>query len=1345
MLAGTAVVGAEPAAAEPTAADSAVAFLVAEASPEKLGPESQAAWEMAEQLASAELVVAMPDGKFADAAGQLVSLDRYRVVWYHQGDSADQTAAPYHPQALQALREYVADGHGLFLSGAALAMVHPMGIETAKPRLGEPGKKDNYVAGVIPEQSAHPIFQGLAVAGIDLPPSVGGNPRDASVAINDGGYSAFADFYGSGGPRGGMLLARARAGAENPLVEYEVGKGRVIVLGWRLPHYRNATNAYGANLRRLTRNILAYLGDASEWQAIAAGSGQPDQPAPAPEPGVPANQWRALRMAVVDLIETFKDRYPKGPEYLARLDALKQSHDRLLSDPSGLNAEKRAKFDAIAAEFDALRQEALLANPLLDFDRLLVVERGKGPLGLPANWQSNSSLPRTGYDNQLAVLSPVRPDGELATLYQPEGGRFVGDVELHYNADRMLFSMPGSEGRWRVWEMSVDGSNLRELPLINEPDVDDYDACYLPDGRIVFASTAAYVGVPCVYGSSYAANLYRLEHDGSIRQLTVDQEDNWCPVVANSGRVMYLRWEYTDLPHSNSRILFQMNPDGTGQMAYYGSNSFFTNSFFYARPIPGHPTKVVGIATGHHGVARSGRLLILDPARGRHEADGVVQEIPGWGKKVEPVILDPLADGAWPQFLHPFPLSEKYFLVSARPTPGSRWGIYLVDVFDNMTLIKEREGYALLEPVPLRKRPVPPVIEDRTDPARRDALVYMSDVYQGPGLKGIPQGTVKKLRLVSYHFSYRGMGGLLGSIGMDGPWDMKRVLGTVPVEADGSALFRVPAYTPIAVQPLDENGEALQIMRSWFTAMPGEVLSCVGCHEKQNTGTPNRATLAGRGRPSEIAPWHGPVRGFNFQREVQPVLDKHCARCHDGQPHDGVPALCDLRGTEMITDWSSGIAGNAGKAGGKFSRSYAELHRFVRRPGIESNIRLQSPMEFHASTTELVQILTKGHYNVRLDPEGWDRLFTWIDLNAPYHGTWTEIAGKDVVRPLADRALELKRRYAGPDDDPEAIPGPAQYDTRPVTPEPVTEPPARLVACQGWPFDANEARRRQAELGPINQTIDLGDGVALELARIPPGEFVMGDAGGQADERPLAVVKIERPFWMGRFEVTNAQFARFDPGHDSGVEPMHGYQFGIYGYPAYQPEQPAVRLSWDEATAFCDWLSRKTGRRFSLPTEAQWEYACRAGTATPMWYGDLDTDFSSFANLGDAKLREFALDTYIRVHLVPSPNKYDDWVPKDDRFNDGGFVAANVGSYQPNPWGLCDMHGNVWEWTRSATRPYPYRDDDGRNDPAAPGKRVVRGGSWYDRPQRCRSAFRLAYEPYQGVFNVGFRVVMEEE
>jgi len=263
----------------------------------------------------------------------------------------------------------------------------------------------------------------------------------------------------------------------------------------------------------------------------------------------------------------------------------------------------------------------------------------------------------------------------------------------------------------------------------------------------------------------------------------------------------------------------------------------------------------------------------------------------------------------------------------------------------------------------------------------------------------------------------------------------------------------------------------------------------------------------------------------------------------------------------------------------------------------------------------------------------------------------------------------------------------------------------------------------------------------MRLLPIPAGAFVMGSGQGHADERPTARVVIRQPFWIGQFEVTNEQFARFDAEHDSQVEPMHGYQFGVHGYPTNQPQQPVVRVSWNQALAFCRWLSRKTGREFALPTEAQWEYACRAGTATPMSYGDLNADFSSFANLGDEKLREFALDTYVNIRLVPNPNPYDDWIPKDARFNDGGFVSVPGGRYQPNPWGLHDMHGNVWEWTRSAEQAYPFSENDGRNDLSASGRRVVRGGSWYDRPKRCTSSFRLGHQPFQKVFNTGFRVI----
>ncbi len=1086
-------------------------------------------------------------------------------------------------------------------------------------------------------------------------------------------------------------------------------------------------------------------------------------PTPAPKaapPMVPKAQWDSLELAITDLTRTFTDHYPKGREYLNQLTSLKKSYDDQLHRlTAGTDASKPRdpkdvrQLAATVDQFHRLRAAALLDNPLMRFDRLLVIQRKAANLGLPANWQSNACLKTTGYDNRLCLLSPVRPAGKLTTLYQPPGGRFIGDVELHFDARRLLFSMPGSNTRWQVHELRLDdpvgaetNRTPRELPLIHESDVDNYDACYLPDGRIIFTSTAPYIGVPCVYGSSHITNLFRLEHDGSIRQLTVDQEHDWCPTPLNDGRVAYLRWEYTDLPHAHSRRLFTMNPDGTAQMAYISSNSYFPNSFFYARPIPGHPTKVVGIATGHHGNARTGRLLIVDPARGRSEADPVVQAIPGYGKPVEPIIRDQLADGVWPQFLHPYPLSEKYFIVSAKPTPDSAWGIYLVDVFDNMLLLKELPGYALFEPVPLQKTPQPPAVADRIKPDRKDAVVYLVDVYQGKGLRGIPQGTIKKLRLFTYHFSYRGMGGLLGSIGMDGPWDIKRVLGMVPVESDGSALFRVPANTPIAVQPLDADGKAVQLMRSWFTAMPGESLSCVGCHEQPNAGPLNRQTVASRRQPSDVQPWYGPVRGFAFSREVQPVLDAHCVGCHNGQPRPDGQTIADLRGNP-ITGWQSNIAGHVdAKIGGKFSVAYAELHRFVRRPGIESDIHLLAPMEFHADSTELVQILRQGHHGVALDAEAWDRLITWIDLNAPYHGTWTEIAGQAAVKPVAARKRELLKRYTGVDDDPEAIPPAPRYATStppsasPASPAQVA---AQTPAVPNWPFDAIEAQRRQGSASQSRRSVALSDRAALELVRIPAGEFVMGSNGGPANEQPPCRVAIRKAFWIGRCEVTNEQFAVFDPQHDSHVETMHGYQFGMHGYPMDRPRQPVVRVSWNEATAFCRWLSQKTGGTFSLPTEAQWEYACRAGAATPFSFGEIDTDFSKHANLGDVRLREFAFDTYINPRVLPNPNKFDDWIPRDQRFDDGGLVSMDVGGYKPNAWGLHDMHGNVWEWTRSVFRPYPLSDN--ASDPAAAdARRVVRGGSWYDRPKRCTASFRLDYPPYQPAFNVGFRVVMEE-
>jgi formylglycine-generating enzyme required for sulfatase activity len=1047
----------------------------------------------------------------------------------------------------------------------------------------------------------------------------------------------------------------------------------------------------------------------------------------------------ALRRAITDLAATYGSAYPGGAKYLQRLELLETQTKRLQAEEAGGNAGNEEERKKVVAELAALRDEALLANPLLNFDSLLLVRRGnKSPaLGLPRNWQSNCSLPSSGFDDQIDVLAPVAPQGELTALYKPEKDVFVGDVDLNFDGRRMLFSTVGGNGRWQVCEMLADGSHVRELTG-EQPDVDSYDACYLPDGKIIFTSTACFVGVPCVYGSSHVATLYVMDADGkNIRQLCFDQEHDWCPTVMNNGRVLYSRWEYTDTPHASTRLLFHMNPDGTQQFEYYGSNSYWPNSFFYARPIPNHPTKVVAVIGGHHDNPRMGELVLFDPAAGRREASGAVQRIPGYGKRVDAIIADGLTRDSWPKFLHPYPLSDKYFLVASKPTPQANWGIYLVDVFDNMTLIKETPGYSLMEPIPFRRTPKPPVIPEKVDLAKKDAVVYLPDVYAGNGLKGIPRGTVKSLRIFTYHFAYQEMGGLLGVVGMDGPWDIKRVVGTVPVYEDGSAKFRVPANLPISLQPLDKEGKALQLMRSWMTAMPGEVVQCAGCHEPQNTAPTTKITIAQSAAPSEIEPWYGPMRGFSYPREVQPVVDRYCVGCHDGQPRGDQPALVNLRGDVKITDWAQVTPGKGGAHGGKFSVGYYELSRYVRRPGIESDYHLLEPMEFHADTTELVQMLSKGHHGVVLDGEAWDRLVTWIDLNCPYHGTWGEEIDKPGIQ--RQRRRELLKLYGGYDDDPEAVPEVAQGPVAPIVPKTAGRETAEPVECPNWPFDAAEAQRRQQAAGGETQDVfPLAEGVELSMTLIPAGQFVMGDGDGQPDERPPVPVSIDKPFWMGTLEITNRQYALFDPRHDSRVETKNAYQFGIHGYPVNRPEQPVVRVSWESAMAFCRWLSAKTGRNFSLPTETEWEYACRAGTATTMFYGGVDADFSLAANMSDATMTRFASDPYTVDTPLKSPAKYDDWIPKETRFNDGSLLTVAPGSYRANAWGLFDMHGNAAEWTRSTYRPYPGVDDGG-----SPGPKVVRGGSWRDRPSRCTSSFRLSYQPYQRVYNVGFRVVCE--
>jgi formylglycine-generating enzyme required for sulfatase activity len=537
------------------------------------------------------------------------------------------------------------------------------------------------------------------------------------------------------------------------------------------------------------------------------------------------------------------------------------------------------------------------------------------------------------------------------------------------------------------------------------------------------------------------------------------------------------------------------------------------------------------------------------------------------------------------------------------------------------------------------------------------------------------------------------------------------------------------------LQPLDGEGKAVQLMRSWLTGMPGERVSCVGCHEGPSEASPPVPTAASQRRARDFEPWFGPERGFDFAREVQPVLNRRCAGCHDGEK-----AAPDLRAEELVggaQEWPRSATRTAsvpGDGGGDrrrmtYTPAYDELVHHIRRPGIEDDVSLLVPGEYHADTSPLIQMLRKGHHGVELDDEEWDRLVTWIDMNAPCHGTWGEIF--PVPNGAHERRLECWEKYGGPATDPEVIPKVVSQ------PAPFVKPAKRAVAkdpiLAGWPWSADEAKRRQQVAGRVRQSIDLGGGIRMNLARIPAGKFIMGCREGADDERGRSVKEVG-PFWIGTCEVSNEQFRRFDPAHDPGYYARRLSRPDGRGLPLSGPKQPAVRVSWLQAVDYCRWLSEKTGMEFSLPTEEEWEYACRAGSGGAMWYGPVDVDFSQVANLADLTFSRGVMKPQ-KVHPA-STTQWSGGVPHlvlegaklaDSRFADGFSVTSPVGSFRPNIWGLHDVHGNAAEWTASAA--------------GASGRRVVRGGSFFDPPRRARCGSRVDFPEWQRVFNVGFRVV----
>ncbi|MFI3290791.1 MAG: SUMF1/EgtB/PvdO family nonheme iron enzyme [Opitutales bacterium] len=1037
--------------------------------------------------------------------------------------------------------------------------------------------------------------------------------------------------------------------------------------------------------------------------------------------------------------------YPK--EYAQKLEAFKA---------------KGKLSQADQAEFDAFAREALLKNPLLQENKnwIYIKRSTKTPSkGLPANWQNNSSLNNRNknfanqVDDEIIAFDITNPI-EATPLFKPTNSAGVTDIDIDWDASKLMYSSISKKNNtWQVYELDLNTKETRILTPEKYTGVDNFDSVYLPDGNVIYTSTACYAGVPCVSGADYISNIYKLDPtkktaddlEDSIRQLSFDQETSWSPTVMHDGRVMYTRWEYTDNSHYFSRILMRMNPDGSGQMSHYGSTSYWPNSLFYCRQIPGDPNKFVSIISGHHGTRRSGEMHLFDISKGVIEDEGRVHQYMGMGKKYEARILDKLVRDVKVQLIHPYPLSENYIVVSMMDLSKEEkvFSLYLVDKFDNATLLQTADGYDLFEAMPLAAREKPPILAQKVDEDQEFGYVFLNNIYEGPGLKGVEKGSVKKLRIFEYNYTYRDAGNTHETMGLESGWEVKKIHGTVDVEEDGSAMFKIPANRPYSLQPLDKDGRAMALFRSWVTIRPGETQSCVGCHEPSNTAPVGGTALASRKAPQTIKQFLGTPRGLSFDREIQPILDAYCVECHN-------PDKKMLPNFKKVDQPWKGI---------NFSNSYLALHPYVRRSGPESNQNILHPMEFHASTSELIQILEKGHKGVNMDKDSLAVLYSWIDLNVPYHGTLREAytavryrtnrKTKELVRSdvvgipggQEEKRAYFLKKYANRVDtfeteDPKYVQAEhITYNTEKR--KPLTHKAEKTPKAEGFPFDADTAAKMVADTkAPKTLALDLGDGKKMDMVLIPAGKFVQGSNDSFYDEGPAKLAEVEKPFYMAKFELTNDLYRQFNKDYDSGFQDRQWKDHVNQGYPSNDPQQPAIRLCYNQAQEFCAWLSKKLGVKVSLPTETQWEWAARGGSDQAFWFGEVGTDFSKLENFSDAQATKFAVSG-VNPQPMKNPNAFYTFIPADRNSDDGELIAAKVGKYKANPFGLHDIAGNVAEWVEgNYSKPLGGESID---------KAVARGGSWRDRPSYGKVTLRRPYEKWQGVYNVGFRVIIEAD
>jgi mono/diheme cytochrome c family protein len=631
----------------------------------------------------------------------------------------------------------------------------------------------------------------------------------------------------------------------------------------------------------------------------------------------------------------------------------------------------------------------------------------------------------------IRVLEPSRSDQPVRTVFSdPEG--CIYDLNVSYDARTLLFSYrPKAEPYWHIWRINADGTGLRQLT-----DGPHYDIspCPLPDGRLVFVSTRRFGYTLCQPGP--ASGLHVMAADGrDIHCVSMNTLSDMSPQILPDGRVLFTRWEYVDRDLTFRQSLWTQYPDGTVYQLYFGNTVRDVGTFWQARPLPGHSDRVVATFAPHHGFPH-GAIGLIDRSFGPEGPKGagytyITREFPSIGD----------ARHEW-AYRDPFPLSERSFLCAYGGGGSQRYRIYLLDVEDRRRLVYEDLEQGCYFPIPLQPTPVPPELASQTQAertqrgrlasgtgnSRPDPDLPASSTAPGEGQLGtflladvyrglepvVARGRVKYLRVmeqVRKTEDLRSRAYDQSPVMSYGTYYAKRCWGTVSVEEDGSACFLAPALREIYFQALDAEGRELQRMTSAVQVMPGERVSCVGCHEPRQIAPPNtgRVPLAAGRPPRTLEPLAGVPDGIvDFPKTVQPVLDRHCVKCHNGSRPDGG---YDLTG-DKTRYFSMAYDNLLGR-----SRSYrqhdmetGEMLAAERAKGqplvhfywlLRTPTAVNQPLWTGCHASRLLVYVDTAHCGEQIPLADRQRIYLWIDANVPYYGTYAH------SRPLSPGRRDL--------------------------------------------------------------------------------------------------------------------------------------------------------------------------------------------------------------------------------------------------------------------------------------------------------------------------------------------------